>query len=193
MDRPKEDDRELIQFKELYKSNAPMLIFYAGKYNSYADGTLKIKGGKFTGRSLIASDDLYTEQANVTIESADFSGVDRLFSNSTSTKKPTVTIAETSTQPQTTSKEFITDISQQVTFLNEKQGDVTAMTILDAIFNSCQKHIRQYYRLIDTDMYTYIDAAMHIMDACHFFNEKQMQEYYQFCASQTINRFSYAL
>ncbi len=32
MDRPKEDDRELIQFKELYKSNAPMLIFYAGKY-----------------------------------------------------------------------------------------------------------------------------------------------------------------
>ena len=32
MDRPKEDDRELIQFKELYKSIAPMLIFYAGKY-----------------------------------------------------------------------------------------------------------------------------------------------------------------
>ena len=32
MDRPKEDDRELIQFKELYKSNAPMLIFYAAKY-----------------------------------------------------------------------------------------------------------------------------------------------------------------
>lgn len=32
MDRPKEDDRELIQFKELYKSNALMLIFYAGKY-----------------------------------------------------------------------------------------------------------------------------------------------------------------
>lgn len=95
--------------------------------------------------------------------------------------------------PHTNTQEFITDISQQVTFLNEKQGDVTAMTILDAIFNSCQKHIRQYYRLIDTDMYTYIDAAMHIMDACHFFNEKQMQEYYQFCASQTINRFSYAL
>ena len=40
-----------------------------------------------------------------------FSGVDRLFSDSTSTKKPTVTIAETSTQPQTTSKEFITDIT----------------------------------------------------------------------------------
>ena len=97
------------------------------------------------------------------------------------------------TSPHTNTQEFITDISQQVTFLNEKQGDVTAMTILDAIFNSCQKHIRQYYRLIDTDMYTYIDAAMHIMDACHFFNEKQMQEYYQFCASQTINRFSYAL
>ena len=32
MDRPKEDDRELILFKELYKSIAPMLIFYAGKY-----------------------------------------------------------------------------------------------------------------------------------------------------------------
>ena len=32
MDRPKEDDRELIQFKELYKSIAPMLIIYAGKY-----------------------------------------------------------------------------------------------------------------------------------------------------------------
>lgn len=32
MDRPKEDDRELIQFKELYKSIAPKLIFYAGKY-----------------------------------------------------------------------------------------------------------------------------------------------------------------
>ena len=32
MDRPKEEDRELIEFKELYKSNAPMLIFYAGKY-----------------------------------------------------------------------------------------------------------------------------------------------------------------
>ena len=32
MDRPKKDDRELIQFKELYKSIAPMLIFYAGKY-----------------------------------------------------------------------------------------------------------------------------------------------------------------
>lgn len=32
MDRPKEDDRELIQFKELYKSIASMLIFYAGKY-----------------------------------------------------------------------------------------------------------------------------------------------------------------
>lgn len=95
--------------------------------------------------------------------------------------------------PLTNAQEFITDISQQVTFLNEKQGSVTAMTILDAIFNSCQKHIRQYYRLIDTDMYTYIDAAMHIMDACHFFDEKQMLEYYQYCASQTINRFSYAL
>ena len=32
MDRPKEEDRELIEFKELYKSNAPMLIFYAVKY-----------------------------------------------------------------------------------------------------------------------------------------------------------------
>ena len=32
MDRPKEEDRELIEFKELYKSNAPMLIFFAGKY-----------------------------------------------------------------------------------------------------------------------------------------------------------------
>lgn len=48
--------------------------------------------------------------------------------------------------PHTNTQEFITDISQQVTFLNEKQGDVTAMTILDAIFNSCQKHIRQYYK-----------------------------------------------
>ena len=95
--------------------------------------------------------------------------------------------------PLTNTQEFIKDISQQVTFLNEKQGDVTAMTILDAIFNSCQRHIRQYYRLIDTDMYTYIDAAMHIMDACHFLNEKQMLEYYQFCASRTINKFSYAL
>lgn len=86
-------------------------VCYAGKYNSHTDGTLKIKGGKFTGRSLIASVDAYTEQANVTIESADFSGVDRLFSDSTSTKKPTVTIAETSAQPQTTSTEFITDIT----------------------------------------------------------------------------------
>ena len=86
-------------------------VFYAGKYNSHTDGTLKIKGGKFTGRSLIASVNAYTEQANVTIESADFSGVDRLFSDSTSTKKPTVTIAETSAQPQTTSTEFITDIT----------------------------------------------------------------------------------
>lgn len=32
MNSPKEKDRELIQFKELYKSNASMLIFYAGKY-----------------------------------------------------------------------------------------------------------------------------------------------------------------
>ena len=86
-------------------------VFYAGKYNSHTDGTLKIKGGKFTGSSLIASGDAYTGQANVTIESADLSRVDRLFSNSTSTKKPTVTIAETSTQPQTTSQEFITDIT----------------------------------------------------------------------------------
>lgn len=31
MDEPKEN-KELIQFKELYKSTAPMLIFYAGKY-----------------------------------------------------------------------------------------------------------------------------------------------------------------
>ena len=95
--------------------------------------------------------------------------------------------------PHTNTQEFITDISQQVTFLNEKQGDVTAMHILIAFFISCQNLLGNYFRLIDTDMYTYIDAAMHIMDACHFFNEKQMQEYYQFCASQTINRFSYAL
>lgn len=32
MNRFREDDRELILFRELYKANAPILIFYAGKY-----------------------------------------------------------------------------------------------------------------------------------------------------------------
>lgn len=32
MKKLREDDRELILFRELYKANAPILIFYAGKY-----------------------------------------------------------------------------------------------------------------------------------------------------------------
>lgn len=32
MDRPEGENRELIRFRELYNSKAPLLIFYAGKY-----------------------------------------------------------------------------------------------------------------------------------------------------------------
>lgn len=32
MNRPEKEDQDLIQFRALYKANAPMLIFYAGKY-----------------------------------------------------------------------------------------------------------------------------------------------------------------
>lgn len=32
MEKIREDDRDLIQFRDLYKANAPGLIFYAGKY-----------------------------------------------------------------------------------------------------------------------------------------------------------------
>lgn len=32
MEYLREDNRDLIQFRELYKANAPILIFYAGKY-----------------------------------------------------------------------------------------------------------------------------------------------------------------
>lgn len=68
--------------------------------------------------------------------------------------------------------EFITDIKYQVNFLNNCEGDITVIEILEAINSSCLTHINRFNRLIDTDMSTYIDCAMHILESCDFFEDQ---------------------
>ena len=86
--------------------------------------------------------------------------------------------------------EFITDIKYQVNFLNNCEGDITVIEILEAINSSCLTHINRFNRLIDTDMYTYIDCAMHILESCDFFEDQsEIFNIYETFAEEIIEKF----
>ena len=60
--------------------------------------------------------------------------------------------------------EFIDDILFQIKYIENNKNNLTIpQYCADIVCDSCEKHIKKYGRLIDTDMLVYIDTLMHIL------------------------------
>jgi len=71
---------------------------------------------------------------------------------------------DASVQSYTLESEFVSDIKNQIDYINLK-GAFAPGYVISALKEACRNHISNCGRLIITDLYTYVDCALHILNA----------------------------
>jgi hypothetical protein len=68
---------------------------------------------------------------------------------------PVITLTETIAFPK---EELLADLKTQIDFLNNKcKSQLSANDFVEALSEACRLHISKYNRIIDSDLYAYID------------------------------------
>lgn len=85
--------------------------------------------------------------------------------------------------------EFINDLEFQLNFLRLIDGDITGDSFIQAALSACGNHINSFSRLIDNDLFTYIDINMHILYAMTHLPIDQMQQINSSCVGEIMSQF----
>jgi hypothetical protein len=80
-------------------------------------------------------------------------------------------------QSQTEESEFRNDINFLINEIN-KTGTFDRNSLIASLKKACKHHIQQFNRIIDTDLYTYIDCSMHILEATNNLNKSDLKPVY---------------
>lgn len=89
----------------------------------------------------------------------------------------------------TNKDEFISDIKLQLNYLNQIKEDITGDSFTEALYHACSRHIQNFQRLIDTDLYTYIDINMHIFDSILHLPINQIKNIYSELVMEAIDKY----
>lgn len=80
-------------------------------------------------------------------------------------------------QSQTIESEFVSDIKFQIDQINQI-GTFDRNSLIASLKIACKSHITQFKRLIDTDLYTYIDCSMHILESTNNLSKADLKPVY---------------
>lgn len=80
-------------------------------------------------------------------------------------------------QSQTIESEFVSDIRFQIDQINQI-GSFDRASLIASLKFACKSHIKQFNRLIDTDLYTYIDCSMHILESTNNLSKTDLKPVY---------------
>lgn len=85
--------------------------------------------------------------------------------------------------------DFFSCIDFYINFLNKKSNSVTTETLDKALIKMCKERINQSGRLIDTELYTYIDALMHILISLDSASSLNYKDVYKDFAENSFYKF----
>lgn len=89
--------------------------------------------------------------------------------------------------------EFLEDLQYQIGFLKYAvegyEQDLSGAMMTNAIIVACENHIRKHNRLIDTDLYTYIDVNFHILNSMKPMADFELGHLYSGLVQEMINTF----
>ena len=88
----------------------------------------------------------------------------------------------------TLESEFINDIKFQVDTINTV-GRLDGKSMVTVLKTACKKHISKYSRLIDTDLYTYVDCSLHIIDSVQTNEMEKLNRIYSTYVDVLIEEF----
>ncbi|MDD4821715.1 MAG: hypothetical protein PHI48_04060 [Bacteroidales bacterium] len=89
---------------------------------------------------------------------------------------------------QTLESEFVNDIRFQINQINHI-GALTRESIVASLKSSCINHIKQYKRLIDTDLYTYVDCVIHILESTNEISQSELKLLYSNYSNFVLNEY----
>lgn len=93
----------------------------------------------------------------------------------------------------TSEYEFLEDLQYQIGFLKYAvegyMQDVSGAIMTNALVVACENHINKHKRLIDTDLYTYIDINLHILNSIQTMVDFELGSLYTGLVEEMTNTF----